>query len=51
MPIKELRSFIIENISHHGEPLRWAITKASRPDTPSNYYRDLQVEAVVITYY
>ncbi len=45
--IFDLRSLVLEHISHHGEPLRWSITEVEdcRNDPSS---RHLKVESMLI---
>lgn len=44
VPLKALRSYVIEKLSSYGDPLRWGITNISSTDS----LRQLNIEAVVI---
>ena len=47
LPVSKLRGWLLDQIGMHGEPLRWAITEISQPDS-SDRLRDMKVEAFVI---
>ena len=44
--IKDLRSYVVEELSNIGDPIRWSITSISSSE--SGCIRQLNIEAVVI---
>ena len=45
--IHELRSYVVEELSKYGYPVRWAITRISSSSEPG-IMRQLNIEAVVM---
>ena len=46
--LADLRPWLLPQLNHYGEPLRWAITSIETLESPSQV-RKLHIEAVVIS--